>query len=75
MILSIARVFGAFIQFDQNAKCDRSILNSSSSEQNGRHFADNIFKYIFMNKNLRILMQISLKFLSRVAIDNKSVLG
>ena len=37
-------------------------LNSSSPEQNSRHFTDGIFKCIFMNENVCILIQISLKF-------------
>ena len=36
--------------------------------------ADNIFKCIFLNKNDRIPIQISLKFVPRNPIDNKSVL-
>ena len=39
--------------------------------QNGRHFADDIFKCIFLNENLCILIQISLKFVSKGPIDNK----
>ena len=37
-------------------------------------FADNIFKSIFLNKNGRILIQISLKFVPRSSNDNKSAL-
>ena len=33
--------------------------------------ADDIFKCIFVNENDRILIQISLKFVSRSVIDNK----
>ena len=38
--------------------------------QNGRHFADDIFKCIFMNENVWILMKISLKFVPKVPINN-----
>ena len=34
--------------------------------------ADDIFKCIFLNENETILIQISLKFVSDSAIDNKS---
>ena len=37
-------------------------LTNLSPEQNGHHFADDIFKCIFMNENLCILIQISLNF-------------
>ena len=37
-------------------------VNSSPPGQNGRHFSDDIFKCIFMNKKFCILIQISLKF-------------
>ena len=36
--------------------------------------ADNIFKSIFTNENVRISIQISLKFVPKGAIDNKSAL-
>ena len=36
--------------------------------------AYNIFKWIFMNKKFRILIQISLQFVPKCAIDNKSAL-
>ena len=37
-------------------------------------FADDIFKSIFLNENVRILVQISLKFVPRDSNDNKSAL-
>ena len=36
--------------------------------------ADDIFKYIFLNENDRIPIQISPKFVSRNPIDNKPAL-
>ena len=36
--------------------------------------ADNIFKCIFLNENVRILIKISLKFVPKDPIDNKSAL-
>ena len=39
--------------------------------QNGRHFADDVFKYILLNKKFCILIQISLKFVHKGPIDNK----
>ena len=36
--------------------------------------ADNIFKWIFLNKNSRITIQISLKFVPKNPIDNNPTL-
>ena len=40
--------------------------------QNGHHFADDIFKYIFMNANNCILIGVSLKFVPGGPIENTS---
>ena len=37
--------------------------------------ADDIFKYIIMNENEIILIEISMKFVPKDPIDNKSVLA
>ena len=44
------------------------------AEGNGRHLADDIFKYIFLNENIWILNEISLKFVSNGPIDNMPTL-
>ena len=49
-------------------------LNSSPSGQNGRHFADDIFRCIFVNKKFFILIKISLKLVSKWPIDNNPAL-
>ena len=49
-------------------------LNSSLSEQNGDHLADEIFKHIFLNENVRFSIKIALKFVPNGPIDNKSAL-
>ena len=38
--------------------------------QNGCHFADDIFKRIFVNENIWILIKISLKFVPNGPINN-----
>ena len=38
--------------------------------QNGRHFADDIFKRIFFNENVRISIRFSLKFYPKSPINN-----
>ena len=47
-----------------------SCLNTLRPRQNGRHFADDIFKCIFFNENVWIPNEISLKFVPKGAIDN-----
>ena len=45
-------------------------LNTLRPRQNGRHFDDAIFKCILLNGNVRISIEISLKFVPKVPIDN-----
>ena len=49
-------------------------LNSSPPRQFGGKIADDIFKCIFVNENDWISIKISLKFIPKSPIDNKSVL-
>ena len=42
--------------------------------QNGRHFPDDIFQLIFLNKNIWISIKIPLKFVPKGAIDNNPAL-
>ena len=45
-------------------------LNTLRPRQNGRPFPDDIFKWIFLNENVRISINISLKFVPRGPINN-----
>ena len=45
-------------------------VNSFSPVQNGRHFADDIFRCIFVNETFCILIKISLKFVPKGPIGN-----
>ena len=45
-------------------------LNTLRPRQNGRHFADDIFKCIFLNENVWIPIEISLKFVPKGPINN-----
>ena len=45
-------------------------VNTLRPRQNGRHFADDILKCIFLNENVRIPIEISLKFVPKGPIDN-----
>ena len=47
-----------------------SSFNTLRPRQNGRHFADDIFKCIFLNEDIWIAIKISLKFVPKVRINN-----
>ena len=49
-------------------------LNTLGPRQNGRHFADDTFKCIFLNENVCILIEISLKCVPKGPINNMSAL-
>ena len=49
-------------------------INSSPPGQNGSHFADDIFKCIFVNEKFHMLIKMSLKFVPRDPIDNNPAL-
>ena len=46
------------------------IFNTLRPRQNERHFADDIFKYIFVNENVWIPVKISLKYVPKGPINN-----
>ena len=48
----------------------RGWFYSLRSRQNGRLFADDVFKCIFLNENVLILIKISLKFIPKGPINN-----
>ena len=52
----------------------RVILTRSPPGQNGHHFADNIFRCIFLNGTFRILIKISLKFVPKCPTNNNPAL-
>ena len=49
-------------------------INSSPPGQNGRHFADDAFRCIFVNEKFCILIEISLKFVPKGPIDDNPAL-
>ena len=49
-------------------------FNTLRPRQNGRCFADDTFKHIFLNENVRILSKISLKFVPKGPINNNPAL-
>ena len=49
-------------------------LNELRPRQNGRHFPGDIFKRIFVHENVKISIQITLKFIPKGPINKKSEL-
>ena len=49
-------------------------VNTLRPRQNGRHFADDIFKCIFLNENVWIPIKISMKFVPNGPINNMPAL-
>ena len=54
----------------ENRQWDVVYFNSLRLRQNGCHFADNIFKCIFLNETVWISINISLKFVPKGQINN-----
>ena len=54
--------------------CLLYIFNTLRLRQNGRHFADNTFKRIFLNENVRISIKISLTFVTKGPINDNLAL-
>ena len=50
------------------------IINTLRQRWNRRHFADDVFKYIFQNENVWISIKISLKFVPKGSINDIPVL-
>ena len=63
MITSYFMVSKMTRQFD---RC----FNTLRPIQNGRHFADDTFKRIFLNENVRISIKISMKFVPKGQVNN-----
>ena len=65
-----------FTVFTSNrlVKMGQSPVNTLRPKQNGRHFADDILKCIFLNENVWIPNNISLKFVPKGLINNTPAL-
>ena len=51
-------------------QCLQQNINKSRRRQNCHHFADGIFKWLFMNKNVWVSLKISLKIVPKFRINN-----
>ena len=57
--IEFKKSFGEILSIDTASLA--SAFNSLRPRQNGRYFLDNIFKCIFLNENVSIVIKISLK--------------
>ena len=64
----------SYFQSQQYNRSAGLLVNSFLPRQNGRPFADDILTWIFLNEKFRILIQISLKFVPKDPIGNKSAM-
>ena len=53
---------------------DLPCINTLRPRQNGRRFADDTFKRIFFDENVRISIKISLKFVPKVPVNHNRAL-
>ena len=58
------------VTYSNNPSLELIPFNSSPPGQNGHHFANDIFNYVFLNENVWISIKISLKFVPKGPIDN-----
>ena len=64
-----------FPSWSRVPKCSGApFINTLRPRQNDRHFADDTFKPIFLKKNIRISIKISLELVPKVPINNNSAL-
>ena len=68
---SLASIIGLYVMCLPSGV---SFINSTPPGWNGRHFADDIFRCIFINEVFGILIEISLKFVPKGPIDNNPAL-
>ena len=79
---SIITKFTQYIYYESKCQIEFHIyigtqfwtLNTLRLRQNGRHFADDIFKRIFVNRNIWTLVKNLVKFVPRDLINNNPAL-
>ena len=70
-VLNMFLILPWFWEDQQIASCSfLSCISTLRPRQHGRHFPDDIFKWIFRNENVWILLKISLKFAPKGWINN-----
>ena len=71
-ITGVSTVCSAADQKEQRSSASLAIVTTLRPRQNGRYFADDIFKYIFPNEYIWILINISPKSVPKGRINNIS---
>ena len=69
----VSMIWGVIEEADSQVCLDPGTplhINTLRPRQNGRHFADGIFKCIFLHENVWILIKNSLKFVPKGSINN-----
>ena len=66
----VAELFNTEFPLELTAKFSGASINTLRPRQNGHHFPDDIFKYIFFNENVWIAIKIPLKFVPNGQINN-----
>ena len=75
LFTAVGVYFGCSVVYWTVIRSIYNIINSSPPPgQNAATFADDIFQHIFMNENVKISIRISLKFVPKGPIDDKSAL-
>ena len=71
-VLVCASIYGSFsLQYQTwSGKLSYLVINTLRQKQNGQRFAEDIFKGIFLNENLQISINISLKCVPEGQINN-----
>ena len=69
-LTSIKHRSDTFASDQSNWWWSEGLINAWRPRQNGRHFPDDIFKCIFLNENIWILIDMSLKFFPKGPINN-----
>ena len=70
----LSNMFITMSEYNFAGACLLFAINTLRPRQNGRHFAEDIFKFIFLNENLWISLRVSLEFVPKVPINNIPVL-
>ena len=66
----VFEALGPSYAYKRRSTLGHHCFNTLRPRQNGRHFADDIFKWIFLNENVCIAITISLKFVPQCPIKN-----
>ena len=70
LVVNMSHVATYQIAITHVLQCTSKSFNTLRPRQNGRHFADDMFKCIFLNENVWIPIEISPKFVPKGSMNN-----